>query len=277
MTSEHGEHGLGMYMVLVVFLVIGLGGMYFISAQAKPTNVYLSQEPIKNAVSVSGEAKTKVAPNLVQIAFIVETNDTKSAKTAQEANSEIANRVVAELKSLGLTDKDIETTSFSVQPIKISKYKCPDLYKTCEYYDRIYYEEILGYKATHGFFIKFEDTKKGGELLDAIAIAGTNEVKVNSVSFTLKDETRDQIERELLEKASQDAKNKAQKITAGLGGSVGKVLSASENIIYPYQYRYAPQANVLAAEGDAAKVAATEVFASDIEVSATVSASFEVI
>ncbi|MBS3067373.1 SIMPL domain-containing protein [Candidatus Micrarchaeota archaeon] len=270
------EPGLNMWLPVFVFIIVALAGMYVISNQVKPQNFYVNQDPPRDYISVQGEAKTKVAPNLVKISFTVETNDTSSAKAAQEKNSEAVNKIITELKVAGLTDKDIETISFTVQPIKVSKWKCSvEGDDKCDYYDRVYYDELIGYKAVHGFSVKSEDTKRGGALLDAIAAGGGNDAKINSVFFTLKDETRDQLERELLEKASQDARNKAQKIASGLSASLGKVISASESVRYPsYDYYRSPMAAI--AETGASKAADTEVFASDIEVTATVSVSFEV-
>ena len=194
-----------MMIYLFAFLVLAFGGMYIISNQTKPQNFYLSQEPLKNKITVTGESKTKATPDELQLSFSIETNHTSSAKKAQEKNSEIAEKVKDALLAAGLNKDNFKTTEFSVQPILVSKWYCPDkayddqgvVYPPgdCNYYDRIYYTETIGYKATHSIFISSDNTQKAGEYMDAIAGAGSSDVKINEVSFTLKDATKKELEK----------------------------------------------------------------------------------
>jgi hypothetical protein len=275
---------------MVVFLIVALAGMYIISTQmistqTKPQNVYISQQQTEHTVSVSGKAKTTVAPNLAQISFTVETNDAASAKRAQEENAETVKTITDALRASGVDQQDIETVRFSVTPITVSKWKCSrstrskssEISKSsdieCDYYDRVYYNEILRYKATHQMRVKSDDTRKAGELLDAISRSAGNKVSVDAVSFTLKEETKMQLERSLLEKAARDARDKAQKIVAGTGASLGTIISASESVIYPVydEYEYA---RAIAEAVNAAPP--TQVSPGTIEVTANVKVQFEV-
>ncbi len=265
----------GMFLPLIIFIIVALAGMYIISNQAKPQTFYLSQEPPKNTISVQGEAKTKIPPNMVEIFVTIETNDTGSAKLAQEKNSEVTEKVKKELMAAGLKDENIETVHFSVQPIKVSRWVCAVAAETkCEQFDRIYYEETIGYGAMHEILIKYDDTKRAGAFLDAISAGGQNFARISSVSFTLKDETKKQLERDLLEKASQDAKNKAQKIATGVGVSLGKPTAVSESIRYPY-YNGGYARETISGAG-ANQAANAEVFIGQLDVTASVSATFEV-
>ena len=274
------EEGFGyrMFVPLIVFVLVTLAGMYVISNQVKPQNFYVNQEPPKNTISTQGEAKTRVTPNLVQISFTIETNDTSSARIAQDKNGDITDRVKKQLISAGLNEPDITTVQFTVEPIKKTHWVCPDPQdKKCDYYDRIYSDEIIGYKATHNILVKSEDTKKAGALLDAINNVGGNNVKVDYVSFSLKDETKKQLEKDLLEKASQNAKDRAQKIASGVGVSLGKPMSLSESVEYPIYYNrnYAPEA-AAGYISETTRSAGTQVFGGQVDVTAKVSATFEV-
>lgn len=265
----------GMLVPLVVFLVVALAGMYIISSQAKPQNVYFSTEPVKNIISVKGGAKATVAPNELQLSFTIETNDT-SARRAQESNAQLTERVKRALIAAGLTEQNLETTQFSVEPIRRSRWSCPDpADMKCDYYDRVYYDEIIGYRTTHSMLVKSGNTAAGGELLDAANSAGGNELRVNYILFTLKDETRKLLEKQLLEAASQDAKAKAQRIASGMGVGVGTPTQVAESISYPYYYDYAYK-SAEAISAQTAPAAATQVFGGQIDVSASITASFEV-
>ena len=275
--KEGASTGYRMFFPMIVFVLVALAGMYIIANQTKPQNLYFSQEPARNTINVKGEAKATVVPNELQLSFTIETNDTYSAKTAQEKNSDLTEKVKKALFVAGLNEQDLQTIQFSVEPIKKSRWECPvkdDL--SCNYYDRIYSEEVIGYKAMHSIFIKSSDTKKAGEFLDAINVAAGNDAKINSVSFNLKDDTKKQLERDLLEKASQDAKNKAGKIASGMGVGIGKPTSVVETVNYPsyYDYGYKSAAPLLEASGSS--VASTQIFAGQVDVTASVSASFEV-
>ncbi len=278
--KEEGS-GPNILVSLVVFLIIALGGMYIISNQTKPQNFYLSQQQEKNTISVQGEAKTKVSPNLVQISFTIETNDTASAKVAQDKNADVTANVKKQLLTAGLTEQDISTIQFTVEPIKKSVWECPPPEdRKCDYYDRIYNDELIGYRAVHQLFVKSGDTTNAGALLDAISAGSTyganNYGKIDSVAFTLKYETKKELERDLLEKASADAKNKAQKIASGTGVSLAKPVSISESVDYPvyYNYNYAPRSETVV--DTAAIMGDTRVFAGQVDVTAKVSATFEV-
>ncbi len=274
-------HGGKAFFAMVAVVVLILGGFYIISNQLQASqktgqNIYLSPQSTEHGITISGEAKTKVAPNQGDISFTIETNDSKSAKASQDKNEEISARVVARLKEAGLTDEDIKSTSFSVQPDYSGRYVCPNGETKCDSYDRIYKSEIIGYITAHDYSIKFDDISKAGNLVDKIS-TGDNEVTVNSVSFTLKDETRAAIEKQLLADAARDAKDKAQKMAAGFGSTVGKVLSASESVSYPSYYarNYLSESMVGSAIDKA--VPQTTIYpTSEIAVSASVSATFEV-
>ncbi|MDO8554033.1 MAG: SIMPL domain-containing protein [Candidatus Micrarchaeota archaeon] len=273
-------HGKKMFLSMLLLVIIALGGFYVLGNQftnQKGDTIYVSSQPTEHGISVSGEAKTKIAPNQGQISFEVITNDSRSAKTAQDDNAESSAQVVAALKSAGLTDDDIQSTSFSVQPIYSSRYVCPDEAKTCDSYDRIYKSEIIGYRAVHSYLVSFDDTKKAGIYVDKISSTENNAVTIDSISFVLKAVTRAEVEKQLLTDAAKDAKDKAQKIAAGFGSSVGKVLSASESVVYPSYYgrNYLTESMVGAAMDKSAPE--TVIYpTSDIEVSASVNAMFEV-
>ena len=272
--GKEESSGSNMLIYFALFVILALGGMYFMSGQAKPQSYYLNQEPQRNTVSVSGESKMKVAPDLAQISFTIETNDSKSAKISQNDNAQLTEKVKTALLAAGVSDKDITTTQYTVEPIKRGRWECPDPLVKCESFERLYYEDVIGYRTVHTIFVKSDDTSKTGGILDAIGDAGGSNAKINSVGFSLKDETKKQLEKDLLEKASAAAKEKAQKIASGAGVSLGKPLMLSESINYPIYYNYNYAEDAMKAAG--APAPQTQVFGGEVDVTASVSATFEV-
>ncbi|MCX8200353.1 MAG: SIMPL domain-containing protein, partial [Candidatus Micrarchaeota archaeon] len=125
---------------------------------------------------------------------------------------------------------DISTNSYSVYPVEQSQWVCPDYKPDCKDSEKIYITKIVGYKTVHSISVKTTDLASGGALVDTAVQAGAT--NINSVSFTLKDETRRSIEENLLKYASANAKGKAQKIADGLGVKLGAPVSAGSSYVY---------------------------------------------
>jgi uncharacterized protein YggE len=267
----------GMIVAAALFIMVGmLGGAYLLSqgnyapnvnVNSGPTNpnVYVSSIPPDHAVSVSSTAVQHVAPDLLLVDLSVRT-EALTAKSSQSENAVVVADLLPKLKALGLTDADIQTTSYSVDPVYNSTYVCDKVSNYC-HYDSV----ITGYTTAQELLLNVKQLDKGGDVIDAASTAGENQTFVNSVSFTLQDETRAALEKSLLKNASTEAKAKAQNIAAGLGVSVGKVLSASESYSYYPQY-----SNYKMMEAGAASAPVpTQLSSGQVDVSVTVSASFE--
>jgi uncharacterized protein YggE len=266
--------------VLAAFLLaIGMIGCGYLLAQGDyapkvnvtsgPTNpnVYVSSTPPDHAIYVSATSSEKVAPDLLLIQVRVQTEDS-SAKGSQQENANVMADLLPKLKAFGLNDSDIQTTQYSVDPVYNSTYVCDKSGYGCHYVST-----ITGYRTTHSLSVKVSNLDKGGDIIDAAASAGENQTFVDYIQFTLKDETRRSIQKSLLQEATAEAKSKAESMAAGLGVSVGKVLSASESYSYyptPVYYKSA----MLDYAGEAA--APTQLSAGEVDVSSSVSVNFEV-
>jgi uncharacterized protein YggE len=270
-----------MMMVAAAFLIMlgMIGGAYLLSkanfapvmnVNGGPTNpnIYVSSIPPDHAISTSATVTQQVAPDLLVIQVSVKTEGA-NAKKSQQDNAVVSADLLSKVKALGLADQDIQTSSYSVDPIYNSSYVCDKMSGVCGYNN-----EITGYRTTNSLTLNVKDLSKGGDIIDAASTAGTNQTFVDSVSFTLQDATQSAIAKALLKNASTEAKDEAQNIASGLGVSLGKVLSASQNSVYypsPINYR-----SLSMEAGAAAPAPSTQLSAGQVEVSATVSTSFEV-
>ncbi len=262
-------------LINVVILALAiLGGAYILSvSMPQPVvnieenpNVYVSSIPPEHTIDVSATATDYVEPDLLVVQLTVET-EMEGAKESQEETAEKIAAVEAALKALGIKDEDIKTAYYSVDVVKESHYICENetYYRSDCYWEYI----IIGYRTTHSLTVDVENLDAGGDIVDAAVDAGA---EVDYISFTLKPETREETRKELLAEASSEAKAKAESIASGLEVTVGDAFSASESYYYypvyrSYDYAYAEEA---------AGAAPTTLYGGEIEVTATVSASFEI-
>lgn len=259
------------WIAIGLLAVVMLAGFYFISTQIQAPEVSVSTYPETKAILATGQSSTKVAPDLLMITLGVETQN-KTASDSQAANAQKMEAIKTAIKAQGLTDSDIKTSYFRVEPVTTSHWKCDEGYTDTSTCPREYYTTIIGYRTTHVLALSVKDMSKGGDILDAATNAGAN--KIDSIYFTLQQATKRNLEEQQLSLAAQDAKNRAEKIASGLGVGVGKAKQASESVAY---YTVQPRYDYAAAESIPAPGAvSTGLSAGEIEVSATVSASFEI-
>jgi uncharacterized protein YggE len=107
-------------------------------------------------------------PDLVTISGGV----TTQAATAAEAISQNATRmerVRAAIKSAGIVDRDIQTTSISLSP----QYKYGDNQSPL----------LTGYQASNQLSVRLHDVRSSGRILDAMVAAGTNQLSGPTLSI----------------------------------------------------------------------------------------------
>lgn len=261
---------------LIVLVAVLLGGFYLVSvsqssAPASPVYVNIQNGSAlsveHDTVSTSGEALKYVEPDKMTVSFSVQTED-KSATDAQEENAEKVNEITDALKAMGIDEDDIKTTYYYVNVKKESHYIC----KNDSDREDCYWTYInVGYEVQHTVSVDVFEVDKGGEVVDTIVDEGG---EVDYISLGLKKETRMELNKELLGEAAANAKEKAEGIAEGLGATVTKTLSVSESYsYYPTPYR---SYDYGVGYAEAAYDAGTSISTGTIEVSASVSATFEI-
>lgn len=265
-------------MITLAALVLALGilgGSYMLSQVdyspkinvsdiTSTPNVYVSSSNPDHQVTVSGTTTKRVSPDLLNINIRMETMD-KIAKKSQEMNSEVSSSVINKLKTLGLTEDEIQSTWYNVQEVRESQSNCDT--KGC-----VYDYVLVGYKTIHTINVRTTDLELAGDIVDSVSAFGENEVFIESVSFSLQEETRNKIQNELIVEAGKIAKVKAEAISSSLGAKLGKLLYASESYYYPYPMYYSKS---IISESIDASIPGTSFEAGNVEVSVTVNAGFE--
>jgi uncharacterized protein YggE len=160
-------------------------------------------------ITVAGEAVVNVKPDKIVITFGIETSDA-DVNTAKQKNSELMKKAVGVAKDCGVHEKDIQTDRLSIEP------RWEDGYKQ---------QKFLGYFVHNTMMVTLSDLEQMDKLITNALQAGIN--RLNGVDFqTTEFKTYREQARELALKA---AREKAEKMSAVLGQTIGKPLQINEN------------------------------------------------
>ncbi len=207
--NKNDRSYLAIIALSVVLLVMALT-IYAISQNGSNTT---------DTITMSGYAEEKVVPDTASLSIgVVVQADT--AKDASDQNAALMSAVVAELKALGLEDREIQTSYVSVYPV----------YN----YDRE--QTITGYSASNS--VQVTTTKIGNlsQIIDSSTAAGANQI--GSISFSVSDDRQEQLREDLMNEAIADASSKANALAGSLDLKVTGVQTASisengNSIYYP--------------------------------------------
>jgi uncharacterized protein len=238
-----------MRRILLTALLLGSATMPLTAAAQVPAEPVLAGTRLD--INATGEA-TRI-PDLAIISAGVQTLQ-PTATAAIEENSTRMERVRAALKRAGIEDKDIQTSTISLNP---------------EYqYDQNRPPRLTGYRATNSVNVKFRDLRRTGAILDALVAEGANQINGPSLTIDKPEEAYD----EARVKAIAAGRARADLYARALGKRIVRLLSVSESGAYvppPMPMAYARDA--VQAQG----AAKTEIDPGTQQLQATVSMSFE--
>ena len=172
-----------------------------------------------STISVSGTGIIKTEPNQAKVYLGVETQS-RNVTEALEENSLKMQSIIKAIKKLGIPKDSIETTYFSVYPIR-------DYEKSGE--------DIIGYRASNEITVELHDLDKIGAVIEEAMNAGAN--KVRRIEFGLTEDKRRELKNEALKEACKDARTKADAIASGLGLRITRIATAKESGTYVAPYR----------------------------------------
>ena len=205
-------------------------------------------------ITVSGSGNTLVPADTAIVSLGITARDKDVLKAQQKANEVIA-AIRAVLTENGIAPEDINTGYLNI-------------YAMYDYTEGM--EEISAYNANSTLAIRLTDMEIVGQVIDLAFGAGAN--TLNGIEFSASD--TDEARAEALKKAVQDARAKAEILAEAAGLKITQIVEISEGATYSYD----SGANVFRAKGieteeDAS--AATVVQAAKLQVSATISITFE--
>lgn len=183
--------------------------------------------PANNTISVTGEGEAFAIPDVATFNFTVSA-DAASVSAAQSQVTERMDTILAGLTDMGIEERDIKTTNYSVWP----KYVYDQAICTNSFCPPSRQRQD-GYTANHSVSIKVRNTESAGE---ALALAGEGGATgLSGISFTLDDP--DKVIEEARAAAIEDARGKAETLSESLGVKLVRVVSFQDstgNGVIPY-------------------------------------------
>ena len=176
-------------------------------------------ERVEKLLTVTGEGMVTAAPDAALIRLGVSSQG-KTARAASDANAREMTVVLAAIKESGVADRDIQTTSLSLQPqYEQNKTGAPHL---------------IGFQANNQVTVKIRDVERLPAVLDRAIASGANEM--SGIEFVVSDQAK------LLDKARidavADARRKAELYANAAGMKVGRVMTISEEGAVPQPRPY---------------------------------------
>ena len=160
-------------------------------------------------LDISATGTVSRVPDLAIISAGVVTKST-TATGAIADNATRMERVRAALRRAGIADKDIQTSSISLNP----DYR----------YENNQAPVLTGYQASNNVSVKFRDIRNSGTILDALVAEGANQINGPSLTIDKPDAAYD----EARTKALAAGRVRADLYARSLGMRVVKLLSVSE-------------------------------------------------
>lgn len=211
-------------VLAVALVVVGLSGCETPGTVTGggADSLQLNLNSQQQGIWVSGEGKVSAEPDIANLQLGIEAQEA-SVAAAQSQAAEAMDKVMTALDDNGVAKKDIQTQYFNIS-------------KVTRWDDDNQREVVLGYRVTNTVIAKIRDIEKAGTVIDAVALAGGDLTRVNSIYFSVDDLTPYQ--KEARDEAMADAKNKAEQLASLAGVKLGKPTYISESFYQPSSYRY---------------------------------------
>lgn len=210
----------------------------------------------RNLLTVTGTGEYSAVPDMGTMNIGIVTRD-KDAKKAQESNNAQMNAIVSALQAIGIESNAITTSGLNMYP----QYDYANGRST-----------LTGYEVSNTLLITINDVSKAGDIVDAAAKAGANQMY--GIQFSLKDDS--QAYQQALQLAIQRAQLKAQTMAAGVGVKLAGPVTIQEGSSVNYS-AYENRAKLEMAMPAAAADAGSAVMAGEMIVTASVTLQYEII
>jgi len=211
------------FVALVAAALLGLLALAGCGAAVAPSN----EQP--HTLTVTGNGAAYGKPDVATVNLGVQTRNTDAGKAVDE-NTQKMSTIIATLKELGIDEKDIQTSNFSISAQ-------PDY--TPEGQPAGTFTYVVDNSAT----VIVRDLTKVGTTLSQVVAKGAN--SIYGVNFSVSDPAA--LEGQARDKAMADARVRAEQMAKAAGVTLDKPLSISEYtsgpIPYAADFKAAPMAS----------------------------------
>ncbi len=234
---ENTSHKFDKIIFALVFFFLGL---FIYTKLAGPIPFYINSVNTTKTdlFNVDGTGTATAVPD----SGVVNLGVTETATTvalAQSKTNEIANKLITDIKKLGIAEKDIKTTNYSITPNYSINPRplLPNQPQTMMYPIQPpsggSEQQIIGYTVTQNLEIHVKQMDKTNKIVDTATADGAN--LIGQVSFSFSDEMKTKLENKARENAIKEANQKAQDLSNMSGIRLGKLINVVEsNQIRPW-------------------------------------------
>ena len=175
----------------------------------------IAQETVRH-ISVTGQGSLVMAPDMATITLGVQ-NNAQTARAAMRANSAALGKVVDGVQSLGVAEKDIQTTGLSLSPVYERRNNSSQP------------PRLTGFSASNMVTVRVRDLAQLGGLLDRVVELGATNCR--GLHFDISE--RSDALNEARRAAVADAMARAQLYADAAGVDLGEVISINESGVSP--------------------------------------------
>jgi len=183
-----------------IFMIVGILAMVLLASCAPAVSP--QSDPNIRSMNVSGTGHITLVPDIAYINIGVR-SEADEVSSALNTNTAQAQAISDKLISMGLEEKDIQTTSFNVYPM--------------QQYDMDGKISKTTYVVENTINVTVRDLAKLGRLLDAAVKAGAN--NIYGINFDVEDKS--EALNQARDLAIQDAREKADAIATAAGVKLG--------------------------------------------------------
>ncbi|MGH8446268.1 MAG: SIMPL domain-containing protein [Solimonas sp.] len=217
--------------------------------------------PPPRLVAVGGQGEVSVKPDRARLNLAADALNA-DLKTAESQVNTIVRAYLAEAKALGAKDEQISTAGVSINPEYV-------------WDEKLRQQKLVGYRARRDIEVVITDLDKLGDYVLRATKAGVNHVNPPQLESSRSDE----LQRQALAKAAQDAQARARLLADTLGVKLGSVRSIrAEDVGRPMPIMY--KAEMRAAAAPMADGSGNEQMGfsgGEIKYNASVSAEFDLL
>lgn len=202
--------------VLIASLIVAVVAGIFIKLMGSiPFSVSQTTTNKMSTFDASGEGKINVVPDRALLVLGVRKTAAK-VKTAQDQANETMNKIIADLKQIGVEEKDIKTTNYDIHPDYSNTTGKPS-----------------GFIVSTQVQVRVRNFENIPAVLDLAGTYGLEQV--GQLSFVLSDELKDDTMNKAREEAVNEAKRKADTLAKLAGVKLGKIVNVTEGYGGGYQ------------------------------------------
>lgn len=196
----------------VLFIFVGLV-LYATFFGAIPFSVNSVTTAKSQPFQATGTGKATAVPNTALVSLGV-TTTTNTVLDAQNQTNAAVNKLIDDLKKLGVEEKNIKTTNYSVFPVT-------------DFSGRT--QRTTGYTVTQNLEVKVTPIDQANRVVDTATADGAN--IVGGITFVLDDQTQKKLEDNARKEAVKNAKEKAESLANAAGIRLGRIIDVQESFV----------------------------------------------